>query len=64
MKPEGRTRFWFAGAVLGASAANAATFNLELRELLPTKNPFARQVYLCPDCTLAEFDAIPLPGPN
>ena len=55
---------WFAGAMLAASAANAASFNLELRQLLPAENPAARLVYLCQDCTLAEFDAIPLPGPN
>lgn len=55
---------WFAGAMLAASAANAASFNFELRELLTDENPFARHIYLCPDCTLAEFDAIPLPGPN
>lgn len=48
----------------GSVGARAMSFNLELRERLPAENPAAKHVYLCPDCTLAEFAAIPLPGPN
>jgi hypothetical protein len=55
----------FVGALLAASTANATSFNLELRELTGgTANPFARNVYLCPLCTLEQFLAVPLPGPN
>ncbi len=56
--------FWIAGTVLAASAAPAVDINLELRQRLPAENPAARLVYICSDCTLAEFAAIPLPGPN
>ena len=47
-----------------ANDASATSFNLELRQRLPAEGPAARHVYLCEACTLAEFDAIPLPGPN
>ena len=43
-------------------AASAMTLNLELRELTG-ENPFARNVYLC-NCTLDQYLAVPLPGPN
>ena len=63
-----RTFTLLAAAVLvllgGSVGAGATSFNLELRELLPAENPAARHVYICQDCTLAEFNAIPLPGPN
>ncbi|MEM7311812.1 MAG: PEP-CTERM sorting domain-containing protein [Planctomycetota bacterium] len=55
---------WLAGVLLAISAANAGNYNLELRELLPAENPAARNVYVCRDCSLAEFVAAPLPGPN
>ena len=53
-------------AVLGAATAgHAQNTNLELRELTGgPADPFARNVYLCPDCTLEQFLAVPLPGPN
>ncbi len=42
--------------------AAAMTINLELRELTG-ENLFARNVYLC-NCTLDQYLAVPLPGPN
>lgn len=49
---------------VSVSGAGAAPFNFELWEFLPAENAAARHVYQCQDCTLAEFNAIPLPGPN
>ena len=48
-----------------APSAGAQEFNLELRELTGgSANPIARNVYLCPACTLEQFLDVPLPGPN
>ena len=56
---------WVAGALLAASTANAVSYNLELRHLTGgSANPWARNVYICHDCTLEQFLAVPLPGPN
>ncbi len=50
---------------LVATSAHAMSFNNELWELTGGPgNPAARNVYLCPDCTLEQFDAVPLPGSN
>ena len=59
-------RFAAAALVLlgGPVASQAMSFNLELRELLPAENPAARHVYTCNACTLEQFNAVPLPGPN
>jgi|GEM_PF-6277396 len=63
-----RTFTLLATAVLvllgGVTRAGAISMNLELRQRLPAENPAAKLVYLCQDCTLAQFAAIPLPGPN
>lgn len=60
-----RTFTLLAAAVLvllgGPVGALAMSMNLELRELLPGNQ---KHVYLCRDCTTAEFAAIPLPGPS
>ncbi|MBW2362517.1 MAG: PEP-CTERM sorting domain-containing protein [Deltaproteobacteria bacterium] len=48
----------------GSVGARAMPFNFELWEHLPAENAAARHVYQCQGCTLAEFNAIPLPGPN
>lgn len=50
---------------LVSTPVHAMSFNNELWELTGgTANPAARNVYLCPDCTLEQFDAVPLPGAN
>jgi len=64
-----RTFTLLAAAVLvllgGPVGALAISMNLELRELLlPSENFSPKHVYLCRACTLAEFAAIPLPGPT
>ncbi len=48
-----------------SGTSHAMSFALEHFELTggPT-DPFPRNVYLCPDCTLEQFLAVPLPGPN
>ena len=47
------------------SAGHAMSFALEHFELTGgPSNPFARNVYLCGECTLEQFLAVPLPGPN
>ena len=56
---------WVAGVLLVASTASALSYNLELRlKTGGSANPFARDVYICPDCTPEQFLAVPLPGPN
>lgn len=45
-----------------ASAMPVNNPNLELHERTG-ENPFARNIYIC-DCTLEEYLAVPLPGPN
>jgi len=52
---------WLAWALLAASTANATSFNAELWE--GTGGP-TRNVYTCTLCTLEQFLAAPLPGPN
>lgn len=60
-----RTAAWLGAVLLAAAPAQAVNTNLELRELTGgAGNPFERNVYLCPQCTLEQFLAVPLPGPN
>jgi len=50
------------GATWLPRSASAMTLNLELRERTG-ENSFARNVYLC-DCSLDQYLAVPLPGPD
>ena len=48
-----------------ATPGHAATFALEIWDRTGgTANPFARDIYLCRECTPEQFDAVPLPGPS